>query len=42
MMVPIAMSVIDLVLRRRTATGLKESGSIPQDRIPERNWRGAG
>jgi sodium-dependent dicarboxylate transporter 2/3/5 len=38
MMVPIAQSVIDLVLRTRTGTGLKESGSIPQDRPAERNF----
>ncbi len=38
MMVPIALSVIDLVLRSRTGTGLKESGGIPQDKIPERNF----
>jgi len=38
MMVPIALSVIDLVLRSRTGKGLKESGGIPQDRIPERNF----
>jgi solute carrier family 13 (sodium-dependent dicarboxylate transporter), member 2/3/5 len=38
MMVPIALSVIDLVLRSRTGTGLKESDGIPQDRIPERNF----
>src|SRR5687767_1340040 len=38
MMVPIAISVIDLVLRTRTGTGLKESGGIPQDRIAERNF----
>ena len=38
MMVPIALSVIDLVLRSRTGSGLKESGGIPQDRIPERNF----
>jgi len=38
MMVPIGLSVIDLVLRSRTGIGLKESGSIPQDRIPERNF----
>jgi sodium-dependent dicarboxylate transporter 2/3/5 len=38
MMVPIALSVIDLVLRSRTGTGLKESGGIPQDRVPERNF----
>src|SRR5262245_862282 len=38
MMVPIALSVIDLVLRSSTGKGLKESGGIPQDRIPERNF----
>ena len=38
MMVPIAISVIDLVLRTRTGVGLKESGGIPQDRVPERNF----
>ncbi|HEY1372011.1 MAG TPA: SLC13 family permease [Candidatus Binatia bacterium] len=38
MMVPIALSVIDLVLRRRTGAGLKESGGIPQDRVGERNF----
>ena len=38
MMVPIALSVVDLVLRTRTGAGLKESGGIPQDRIPERNF----
>ena len=38
MMVPIALSVIDLVLRSRTGVGLKESGGIPQDRVPERNF----
>jgi sodium-dependent dicarboxylate transporter 2/3/5 len=38
MMVPIALSVIDLVLRSRTGADLKESGGIPQDRIPERNF----
>ena len=38
MMVPIALSVIDLVLRTRTGAGLKESGGIPQERIPERNF----
>lgn len=38
MMVPIALSVIDLVLRSRTGKGLKESGGVPQDRIPERNF----
>ncbi len=38
MMVPIALSVIDLVFRSRTGAGLRESGGIPQDRIPERNF----
>jgi sodium-dependent dicarboxylate transporter 2/3/5 len=38
MMVPIALSVIDLILRSRTGAGLKESGGIPQSRIPERNF----
>jgi solute carrier family 13 (sodium-dependent dicarboxylate transporter), member 2/3/5 len=38
MMVPIALSVVDLVLRTRTGAGLQESGGIPQDRIPERNF----
>ena len=38
MMVPIALSVIDMVLRSRTGAGLKESGGIPQERIPERNF----
>jgi sodium-dependent dicarboxylate transporter 2/3/5 len=37
MMVPIAMSIIDLMLRNRTGIGLKEGG-IPPDRIPERNF----
>jgi sodium-dependent dicarboxylate transporter 2/3/5 len=38
MMVPIALSVVDLVLRTRTGAGLQASGGIPQDRIPERNF----
>ena len=38
MMVPIALSVVDLVWRTRTGAGLKESGGILQDRIPERNF----
>jgi sodium-dependent dicarboxylate transporter 2/3/5 len=38
MMVPIAQSVIDLVLRTRTGVDLKESGGIPQDCQPERNF----
>jgi solute carrier family 13 (sodium-dependent dicarboxylate transporter), member 2/3/5 len=38
MMVPIALSVVDLVLRSRTGAGLKDSGGIPQDCVPERNF----
>ena len=38
MMVPIALSVIDLVLRNRTGAGLKEYGGIPEDRVPERKF----
>jgi sodium-dependent dicarboxylate transporter 2/3/5 len=38
MMVPIALSVVDLVLRSRTGAGLRESGGIPADRVPERNF----
>jgi solute carrier family 13 (sodium-dependent dicarboxylate transporter), member 2/3/5 len=38
MMVPIAISVVDLVLRTRTGAGLKDTGGIPQDRVPERNF----
>ena len=38
MMVPIALSVIDLVLKSRTGKSLKESGGIPQESIPERNF----
>src|SRR5262245_58964018 len=38
MMVPIALSVIDLVLVSRTGAGLKECGGIPQDRLAERNF----
>jgi len=38
MMVPIAVSVIDLVLRSRSGKGLRESGGIPQDRVSERNF----
>jgi solute carrier family 13 (sodium-dependent dicarboxylate transporter), member 2/3/5 len=38
MMAPIALCVVDLVLRSRTGAGLKESGGIPQDRVPERNF----
>jgi solute carrier family 13 (sodium-dependent dicarboxylate transporter), member 2/3/5 len=38
MMTPIALSVVELVLRTRTGAGLKESGGIPQDRVAERNF----
>jgi sodium-dependent dicarboxylate transporter 2/3/5 len=38
MMVPIALSIVDLMLRNRTGAGLEESGGIPADRIPERNF----
>lgn len=38
MMVPIAVSVIDLVVRKRTGKGLRESGGIPQDLVAERNF----
>ena len=39
MMVPIAASVVDLVLRSRTGKGLRESGGIPQElRVAERNF----
>src|SRR4026208_591199 len=38
MMVPIAVSVIDLVLRSRTRASLKESEGIPDDCVPERNF----
>jgi sodium-dependent dicarboxylate transporter 2/3/5 len=38
MMVPIAQSVIDLVLRSHTGVGLREAGWIPPDRVPERNF----
>ncbi|HEY7518518.1 MAG TPA: DASS family sodium-coupled anion symporter [Methylomirabilota bacterium] len=38
MMVPIALSVVDMVLKTRTGAGLKESSGIPPDRIPERNF----
>jgi len=38
MMVPIAVSVIDLVLRSRTGKGLRESNGIPQERKGERNF----
>jgi sodium-dependent dicarboxylate transporter 2/3/5 len=35
MMVPIALSVIDLVLRSRTGAGLREAGGIPATGSPE-------
>jgi sodium-dependent dicarboxylate transporter 2/3/5 len=38
MMVPIALSVVDLVLRNRTGAGLKESKVIPEDRAAEGNF----
>jgi sodium-dependent dicarboxylate transporter 2/3/5 len=38
MMVPIAISVIDLVLKTRTGRGLKELGGIPQENVAERNF----
>jgi len=38
MMVPIALSVVDLVLRNRTGAGLKESKIIPEDRPAEGNF----
>jgi sodium-dependent dicarboxylate transporter 2/3/5 len=38
MMVPIALSVVDLAWRTRTGAGLKESGGILQDRIPARHF----
>jgi solute carrier family 13 (sodium-dependent dicarboxylate transporter), member 2/3/5 len=38
MMVPIAHSVVELVLGSRTGAGLKESGGIPHDRVAERNF----
>jgi sodium-dependent dicarboxylate transporter 2/3/5 len=38
MMVPIALSVVDLVLRGRTGASLKELGAIPATLVPERNF----
>jgi sodium-dependent dicarboxylate transporter 2/3/5 len=38
MMVPIALSVVDVVLRSRTGSTLKELGEIPRDLVPERNF----
>ncbi len=37
MMVPIALSIVDLSLRRRTGKSLAEHGGIPQDDIDDRN-----
>jgi sodium-dependent dicarboxylate transporter 2/3/5 len=38
MMVPIALSVIDLALRQRSGKGLAELGGIPQEDVDERNF----
>ena len=38
MMVPIALSVVDLVVRGRTGAGLKELGGIPEELVPERKF----
>ena len=38
MMVPIAVSVIGLVVHSRTGKGLRESGGIPQELVAERNF----
>ncbi len=38
MMVPIALSVVDLALKRRTGKTLRELGAIPQEDIDERNF----
>jgi sodium-dependent dicarboxylate transporter 2/3/5 len=38
MMVPIALSVIDMVVRSPTGLGLKEPGAIARCRVPERNF----
>ena len=37
MMVPIALSIVDLSLRRRTGRSLVEHGGIPQDDVDDRN-----
>jgi sodium-dependent dicarboxylate transporter 2/3/5 len=37
MMVPIALSIVDLSLRRRTGRSLAEHGGVPQDDIDDRN-----
>jgi sodium-dependent dicarboxylate transporter 2/3/5 len=38
MMVPIALSIVDLSLRRRTGRSLAEHGGIPQDDADDRNF----
>ena len=38
MMAPIALSVVDLVVRGRTGTGLKECGGIPEELVQERKF----
>lgn len=38
MMVPIALSIVDLSLRRRTGRSLAEHGGIPQDDVDDRNF----
>jgi sodium-dependent dicarboxylate transporter 2/3/5 len=38
MMVPIALSVVDLALQRRTGKTLAELGGIPRDNVDERNF----
>src|SRR5262245_40372346 len=38
MMVPIALSVVDLVVRNRTGAGLKECGGIPEELVQERKF----
>ena len=37
MMVPIALSIVDLSLRRRTGRSLADHGGIPQDDVDDRN-----
>jgi hypothetical protein len=39
MMVPIALSIVDLSLFRRTGKTLLEHGGIPQDDVDDRTWR---
>ena len=38
MMVPIALSVVDLALKRRTGKTLRELGAIPQEDVDDRNF----